>query len=204
MTNILHIDASGRQQASQSRKLSTQIVNTIKKSDSRITYRDVGEGLAFVDDSMIGSYFTAPEQRTDGQNQSILMSDTITRELIDNEVVVIGIPIYNFSMPAAFKAWCDLAARVGVTFKYTDTGPVGLLRGKKAYVVISSGGTRVDSEIDFLTPWLRHYLNFIGISDVEIIQADGLGSNAETSLAMADAHIKSLGMDTNLTQVAGC
>ena len=108
------------------------------------------------------------------------------------DLIVIGLPIYNFSMPSAFKAWCDLAARVGVTFQYTDQGPVGLLEGKKAIVVISSGGTAVGSSIDFLSPWLRHYLGFIGIHDVDIVQADALNQNAEAALATAQEQIASL------------
>ncbi len=106
--------------------------------------------------------------------------------------VVIGMPIYNFSMPAGFKAWSDLAARVGETFKYSENGPVGLLEGKKAYVAIASGGTKVDSEIDFLTPWLRHYLNFIGIDDVEIVQAEALNRNGDKAIEAARASIASI------------
>ena len=93
--------------------------------------------------------------------------------------MVIGSPIYNFGVPAKLKTWADQVARAGVTFKYTLNGPIGLLENKKAYVAIASGGTRVDSEIDFATPWLRQFLKFIGIDDVKVIFADQLNKDQE-------------------------
>ena len=171
MKTILHIDASGRGDASASRQLSAQIVDTIKTDDASITYRDVGNDLPFLNDTMIASYFTPPEERSDELKQAITQSDDIVQELMDHDHIVIGMPIYNFSMPAAFKAWADLAARAGVTFKYTDQGPVGLLENKRAYVVITSGGVPLDSSVDFLTPWVRQFLGFLGISDVTIVDA---------------------------------
>lgn len=192
MNSILHIDASGRHHGSVSRELSAQIVHQLGGETAKVSYRDVSSGLPFVDETMIGSYFTAPDQRSDEQRESIAVSDQITQELQEHDVIVIGLPIYNFSMPSAFKAWCDLAARVGVTFRYTDSGPVGLLEGKKAIVVISSGGTEVGSDIDFLSPWLRHYLGFIGIEDVEIVQADALNRDTDSALAAAQEQIKHL------------
>lgn len=192
MSKILHLDASGRQQASNSRKLSSDLVEAIKTEDSQVTYRDLGAGLSFLSETMIDSYFTAEDQRSTEQNQAIELSDTLVRELMNSDILVVGIPIYNFSMPASFKAWCDLVARAGVTFKYTETGPVGLLEGKKAYVIITSGGVQLDGEQDLLTPWLRQFLNFIGIDDIEIIDATNLGRAAEQVLSKARIHIQSL------------
>ena len=192
MTKILHLDASGRHEGSLSRKLSRQVVEVIAGSDDPVSYRDISQGLPFVDDTLVAAYRTAPDQRTEAQRQALTLSDELVEELLDHEFLVMGVPIYNFSMPAAFKAWADLVARAGITFKYTETGPVGLLENKKAYVVIASGGTAVGSEIDFLSPWLRHYLGFIGIKAVEIIKADGLMRNADTVLQQAQAHIQSL------------
>jgi FMN-dependent NADH-azoreductase len=171
MNNILHIDASGRGEGSVTRQLSSKIVQKIRSEQTEVTYRDVSDGLPFLNEQMIGAYYTPKEERSEEQHQAIVVSDTIVEELIAADTIVIGMPIYNFSMPAGFKAWSDLAARVGETFSYTENGPVGLLEGKNAYVALASGGTQVGSEIDFLTPWLRHFLGFIGISDVEIVQA---------------------------------
>lgn len=171
MKKILHIDASGRKDASLSRKMSAEIVQNITNEASLVTYRDVSKGLPFVDEFMIGAYYTKKAERSEQQNQAIAISNTIVNELKEADVIVIGIPVYNFSMPAGFKAWCDLAARVGETFNYTENGPIGLLKGKKAHIAITSGGTKIGSDLDFLTPWLHHYLSFIGIHDVEIVLA---------------------------------
>lgn len=192
MNNLLHIDASARGEASVSRQLSNEIVQKIISDRTKVTYRDVSQGLSFVDEQMIGAYNTQKAERSEEQHQAIALSDTIVEELVAADTVVIGMPIYNFSMPAGFKTWSDLAARVGETFKYTENGPVGLLEGKKAYVAVASGGTKVGSEIDFLTPWLRHFLGFIGIHDVEIIQAEAISRNGDKAVETARASIASI------------
>jgi len=192
MNHILHIDASGRGKPSVSRQLSKEIVQKISNDLTRITYRDVSQGLPFVDERMIGAYYTQKADRSEEQHQAIAVSDKIVAELMAADTVVIGLPIYNFSMPAGFKTWSDLAARVGETFKYTENGPVGLLEGKKAYVAIASGGVNVGSEFDFLTPWLRHFLGFIGISDVEIIQAEAINRNGDKAVEEARVSIAAL------------
>ena len=186
---IMHIDVSARKGASVTRKLSAQLVGRLAGNNGQVTYRDVSEGLPFIDEAKIVAYFTASGERTDEHRKAIALSDTIVSELKNNDVLVIGVPIYNFSMPASLKAWADLAARVGETFRYTKTGPEGLLENKKAYIVIASGGTRVDSQIDFLTPWLRHFLGFIGIMDVTVISADALNQNSDAGLAQAEQQL---------------
>ena len=186
---IMHIDVSARKGDSVTRKLSAQLVGRLAGNNGQVTYRDVSEGLPFIDEAKIVAYFTAPGERTDEHRKAIALSDTIVSELKNNDILVIGVPIYNFSMPASLKAWADLAARVGETFRYTATGPEGLLENKKAYIVIASGGTRVDSQIDFLTPWLRHFLGFIGIKDVTVISADALNQNFDAGLAQAEQQL---------------
>lgn len=192
MTHILHLDASGRQEESFSRKLSQQIVDRIKTPDAVVTYRDVGKGLTFVDNEMIESYFVAPEERTAQQKQVIEISDEVTNEVLAADTLVIGIPIYNFSMPAAFKAWADLVARVGITFRYGEHGPIGLLENKKAYVAVVSGGTPIDGEIDFLTPWIRQYLKFIGITDVQMVKAARMKRTPDISWESAQEQLNAL------------
>jgi FMN-dependent NADH-azoreductase len=186
---ILHIDASARKGDSVTRNLSAKLVSRLAADSGEVTYRDVSQGLPFLDEAKIAAYFTAPEARSDEDREAIALSDTIVSELKNNEVLVIGVPIYNFSMPASLKAWADLAGRVGETFRYTETGPVGLLENKKAYIVIASGGTTIDSPIDFLTPWLRHYLGFIGIKDVTVISAEALNQNFDSGLAQAEQQL---------------
>ena len=193
MTHILHIDASCRHQGSASRVLSQKLLDKIRPESATVTYRDVSRGMQFVNDEMIISYFVPPEERTAEQKEIISLSDEITDEILAADILVIGIPIYNFSMPAVFKAWCDLAARVGVTFRYSEHGPVGLLENKKAFVAMTSGGTPIGGEIDFLTPWLKQFLKFIGIQDVVMIGAQGLRkSYAEESIAQANEQIEQL------------
>jgi len=172
--NILHIDASSRSSDSVSRKLSQAIVEQLSSGDTELNYRDVSSGLPYVDEAMIGAYYTPKDQRSDEQNKLIELSDQIVSELMTSNTIVIGVPMYNFGPPASLKAWADLAARVGETFKYTDTGPVGLLENKKAYISIATGGAEINSPVDFLTPWLKQFLGFIGIDNIEIIKAEAL------------------------------
>ena len=193
MTHVLHIDASCRHETSDSRALSKRLLNKIKPEGAFVTYRDVSRGMQFIDDEMIESFFVPPDERTDKEKEIIALSDEITKEILAADILVIGIPVYNFSMPAVFKAWCDLAARVGVTFRYSEHGPVGLLENKKAYVAVTSGGMPIGGDTDFLTPWLRQYLKFIGIQDVTMIGAQGLRKDyAAESIANANKQIDQL------------
>jgi FMN-dependent NADH-azoreductase len=192
MKNILHIDASGRKTPSTSRTLSNELVQKISNDESTVVYRDVSQGLPFLNELMIGAYYTPSDKRSNEQHQAIEISNTIIEELKSADAIVIGVPIYNFSMPAGFKAWSDLAARVGETFKYSENGPVGLLKNKKAYVAVASGGTILGSDIDFLTPWLRHYLGFIGVHEVTIVQAEALNYNGDKAVEDARACIASI------------
>lgn len=129
---------------------------------------------------------------TPAQRAALSVSDTLIKELQSADTIVIGVPIYNFSIPASLKAWIDQVARAGVTFKYTETGPEGLLTGKRAVLVVSSGGVAVGSDYDFATGYMRHVLGFIGITDVDIVAADGNNARAEEVLAAANAAVANL------------
>ncbi|MCG6864026.1 MAG: NAD(P)H-dependent oxidoreductase [Thiogranum sp.] len=189
--NVLHVDASGRYQGSVSRALSGKFIETLRNEmgEPVIRHRDVARGLPFVDADWIGANFTPAEQRSEQQQQRLAESDALVGELVPADVIVIGTPVYNFSIPASLKAWVDLVARAGLTFRYTENGPVGLLEGKKAYVIVATGGTPVGSDIDFASGYLRHLLGFIGIDDVTIIGADRLMQQADTALAGAEQQI---------------
>jgi FMN-dependent NADH-azoreductase len=190
MTSILRIDASARTDASISRKLADTIV--ARYPGAEITTRDVGgEAVPQTTEAWIGANFTPADERTPEHEETLALSDAMVAELQAAEVVVISTPIYNFGVPGALKAWADLVARVGVTFEYTEQGPVGLLEGKRAIVAVASGGTKVGSDIDFATPWLRFFLGFLGIVDVEIVAADGLMGDPE-GVARAEAEIAQL------------
>jgi FMN-dependent NADH-azoreductase len=191
---VLEVAASGRNDGSVSRMLSADLIGALEERHGTVdlTRRDLNKGLPFVDDAWINANFTAPEERSAEQRAVLAESDALVAELKAADVLVIGSPIYNFGVPAALKAWVDMVARARLTFRYTETGPKGLLEGKKAYVVIASGGVPVDSPVDFATPYLRHALAFIGITDVEVIAAEQLNSKAEESIDAARVRIAEL------------
>ncbi len=188
---VLEIAASGRNEGSVSRRLSGDLVGALEERHGNIelTRRDLGRGVAFVDDAWIDANFTAAEERSAEQRAALAESDALVAELKAADVLVIGVPIYNFGIPAALKAWIDMVARARLTFRYTENGPQGLLEGKKAYVIVASGGVPVDSAVDFATPYLRHALGFIGITDVDVIAADRLNSRAEEAIDAARMRI---------------
>lgn len=181
---ILRVDGSARTEGSVSRALTDRIIARFDTAD--VTVRDLATPLPQIDESWVGANFTPAEQRTPAQAQTLALSDELVQELRAADVVVLGVPVYNFSVPAALKAWIDLIARAGETFAYTEAGPQGLLTGKRAIVALASGGTEIGSDIDFAGRYVRHMLNFIGISDVEFISADQLAIDAEG--AMQKAH----------------
>jgi FMN-dependent NADH-azoreductase len=148
--------------------------------NSEVITRDLSlNGVPAIDEDWIGANFTPAADRSAAQKDLLALSDTLIAEIMHSDTLVFGMPIYNFGIPAALKAWVDQISRVGITFNYTETGPKGLLAGKKAIIVAASGGTTVDSDIDFATPYLRHLLGFIGIFDVEVIAADSLMANPD-------------------------
>lgn len=173
---ILHINASARKNNSVTRELTDTLVKNLVEKDleTKVLNRDVSQGIPFLDEDWVGANFTDPADRSAEQRLKLSLSDTLVNELKSADTIVIGTPIYNFSVPAALKAWIDQIARARETFKYTENGPVGLLEGKKAFVVVASGGTKVGSEIDFAGTYLKHVLGFVGINDVSFIAADQL------------------------------
>ncbi len=169
MTQILHINASANLANSQSRSASAQIVGGL---GGTVTQRDLATTpLPQIDGAWAEARLTDPATRSPDDAERLALSDALIAELRAADTIVIGTPIYNFAAPAALKAWMDLVARPGVTFRYTPDGPEGLLTGKKAIVTVASGGVPVGSEIDFLSSHLRFFLGFIGITDVEIVAA---------------------------------
>ncbi len=180
--NIYLVNASSRLSSSNSRKLTAHLVNRMNRDgDFSVSSRDVGagEGLNLLDDVTVSGLFIPNDQRSAEQQLALESSDQIVQEALDNDIWVIGLPIYNFSVPASFKAWADMLARSNKTFKYLDGKPVGLLRGKLVFVILISGGTEMDSEINFCTPWLRQFMSFIGIGNLEIINATKFAAERE-------------------------
>lgn len=176
---ILQINSSGRFDGSVTRDIAAQLVDQLQQQTGLdIDNRDLAEGIDFIDEQWIGANFTDPEQRSDEQKAALSLSDQLVDELKQASHIVIAAPIYNFSVPAVLKAWIDQVARARLTFRYTDNGPEGLLKGKKAYLVVASGGVPLGSEIDFATGYLRHIMGFVGIEDVTLVNANELGQAA--------------------------
>lgn len=188
MTHILRVDASMRNEGSVSRVLADKLVARLATADSTITERDLAKGIDLIDEAWIGANFTDPADRTDAQKATLAKSDALVQELREADTLVITAPVYNFHVPAALKAWIDMIARARETFRYTENGPEGLLTGKKAYIVVTSGGTVLGSEYDFISGYLRHVLGFIGITDVSFIDSSGLMLD-ETKAAKAEQDI---------------
>jgi len=169
MSNILLINASAHADTSTSRKASAHIVNEI---GGNIVHRDIGtHPVPFIDAAWADARLTDPETRSQQDADRLALSDTLIAELEAADTIIIGVPIYNFAAPATLKAWMDLVARPGVTFHYTSDGPVGHLTGKKVIVAVASGGVKIGSPADHLTPHLKQFLGFIGITDVEFLAA---------------------------------
>ena len=188
---VLEISASARSEESVSRTLTRDIIAALedREGEIQLTQRDLAEGVAFVDERWIEANFTPEETRNGRQRDVLALSDELIAELQEADLIVIGSPIYNFGVPAALKAWVDMVARARVTFRYTENGPKGLLEGKRAIIVIASGGVPVDSAVDFATPYLRQALRFIGIDNVEVIAADQLNQHGEKSIDSARERI---------------
>ncbi|GAC15768.1 FMN-dependent NADH-azoreductase [Aliiglaciecola lipolytica] len=191
MKQLLRIDASMRKTGSVSRQLADRLITKLAdKNNYEIKLRDLTESIPFVNESWINANFTDPAERSSEQRAILSYSDALVAELKSAEALVIATPIYNFGVPAALKAWIDMIARARETFQYTENGPVGLLEVKKAYVIVTSGGTQLGSEIDFVSSWLHHILGFVGIKDVQIIDGSGLMIDQEAALNRADEKIE--------------
>ena len=191
---ILELNAAARYDGSTSRELVADLVAALEDrfGNTEITRRDLAKGLPFIDEEWVTANFTSDEERNDHHRRVLAQSDELVAELQNADVLVIGSPIYNFSVPSVLKAWIDMVARARLTFRYTETGPKGLLEGKKAYIVVPSGGVAMGSDVDFATPYLRHALAFLGITDVEFIGAKGADRDGGQALDDARACIAEL------------
>ena len=199
---ILQIKSSVFNGNGQSSRLADEFVAQLRDQhpDAELTQRDlVAEAVPHLDGARAGAFFAKPEERSAEQRAVIAYSDALIDELRSADVLVLGLPMYNFGVPSQLKAWFDHIARAGETFKYTEKGAVGLLTGKKAYVFATRGGVYGDN--DAQTQFVRQFLGFIGISDVEFVYAEGLAISPESrnvSLIAARARSQRLAAQTRL------
>ena len=189
--NILRIDASMRRQKSVSRMLADEMVSALgaRKPGVNLTSRDLAAGIGIVNAAWIEAERTSEENRTPDQRALLAQSDALVAELQAADDIVIATPIYNFSVPAALKAWIDLICRDKITFVYENDTPRGLLSNKQATVIVTSGGTVAETEIDYATGYIRHILGFIGVRDVTVIDVTGLSKNRQGVIADARKEI---------------
>ena len=199
MTTLLQINASINSDNGQSSRLANQFVAAFHKRrpEAKIVVRDVAaaEPVPHLNAERFGAFITKPEERSAAQHSVVAYSDILINELKQADVIVLGLPMYNFGVPSQLKAYFDHIARAGATFKYTDKGPVGLLTGKKVYVFAARGGVYAGTPMDTQTSYVRDFLRFIGMTDVEFIYAEGLAISAQskaTGLAKAVAEIARL------------
>ena len=190
---IYQIDSSARKEGSTSRALAKKLLDKIKKPGDEVIYRDLDDEMLFVS-GLTESGMKIPEnEQTEHHKKMFELSNKLVAELKASDIIIISVPIYNFGPPATLKAWSDLAARVGETFKYNKDGRrIGLLDNKQVYLVITSGGTKINSKDDFLTPWLKHMLNFFGIKKIDIISADQMAFDYEKSIKEAEDKINKI------------
>jgi FMN-dependent NADH-azoreductase len=190
---IYQIDSSARKKGSTSRALAKKLLEKIKKPGDEVTYRDLDDEMVFVSGLTESGMKIDEKDQTKEHKKMFELSDKLVNELRENDIIIISAPIYNYGPPATLKAWSDLAARVGETFRFKPNGRrEGLLKNKRAYLVITSGGTKLNSKEDFLTPWLKFILNFFGIEKVDVISADQMALDYEKSIKDAEEQIRNL------------
>ncbi len=190
--NILQINSSTKPAESATRELVDATIARIAGADATIVDRDLIEGLPLLDGPVTANLATPADERSPESAPALAISDQLIAELKAADAIVIGAPIYNFGVPGALKAWADLVARAGQTFRYSETGPEGLLDNRPVYIVVAAGGVPVGSPMDFATPWLTTFLGFLGLTDVTIISAEGLAVDPEAGMQAARDQVASL------------
>ena len=190
---IYQIDSSARKEGSTSRALAKKLLEKIKKSGDEVIYRDLNDEMVFVTGLTESGMNIDLKDQNENHKKMFKLSDQLVKELKESDIIIISAPIYNYGPPATLKAWSDLAARVGETFRFKPNGRrEGLLKNKKAYLVITSGGTKLNSSEDFLTPWLKFILNFFGIEKIDIICADQMALDYDKSIKDAEKQIENI------------
>lgn len=179
MSKILNVISSPRGEASNSIKLADAIIDRLKQNDpaAAVEVKDLTKSpFPHLEEAHLNAFFTPVEQHTEANKEAISHSNQAIKEILDADVLVIGAPMYNFSIPSVLKAWFDHIARAGITFKYGANGPEGLVTGKKAYIAVATGGIYSSGDAagyDFVVPYIKAFLGFIGITDVTVVRAEG-------------------------------
>ena len=195
---ILQINASARAESGNSTRLANAITAHLKSRhpEAEVEVRDLARNpLPFLDEAGVTAVFTPADQRTPEQVARIALDEAMIARVQAADVLVLGVPMYNFGVSVQLKSFIDSIARAGVTFRYTEAGPEGLIKGKRVYVACARGGVYRDTPADSQTPYLRQVLGFLGMTDVEFIYAEGMNlgaESAEKAFAAAEEAIASL------------
>jgi FMN-dependent NADH-azoreductase len=191
---ILQVDSSARLNGSLSREITGYISEMISANgQAQVIHRDLAStSLPLLTEQHIGAYYTEKKARNDEQQQLLSISDTLISELKQAKQLIIGAPIYNFSVPAALKAWIDLVCRVNETFVYTEHGPQGLLSIDSAIIVVTAGGTPIGGNVDFNSRYLQQICRFIGIKQSHIIDVSGSKRDPRTLIDFAKQQVDQL------------
>lgn len=181
--NILRIDSSASHDGSVSREIGDEVVRrlSLRYPVASVINLDLATGMTHIDSDWVSANFTPQEQRSLVQRERLTASDQAVAALEQADAIVLTVPIYNFSVPSVLKAWIDHVCRAGLTFRYTDNGPQGLLADRPVYLVMASGGVSFGSPVDFASGYLQQVLRFIGIEDVRMIGAAGVARDAESA-----------------------
>lgn len=190
MIRILSLQTSLFDSNSASRSLSSGFIGQLRQKypHATVTERDLAkQPIAHLTAESFSGFGLPVDQRTESQQQAAKLSDELISELKVSDVIVLGLPLYNFGVPSTLKSWIDHIARAGITFRYTENGPQGLLDGKKLYVIATRGGQHAGTPADTQTDYIRNFFSFLGISDIEFVYAEGLamGEIREQSLSQA-------------------
>ena len=192
---ILQINASARREGANSTRVAERIVARLQAANpgATVTVRDLAvTPHPVLDETALGALFTPADKRTAEQATRVALDDALIAEIQAHDTVVLGVPMYNFGVPVQLKNWIDAIARVGVTFRYTENGPEGLLEGKQVYLALARGGRYRDTPADSQVPYLKTVLGFLGLTDLHFIYAEGLAMGAESSaqgFAQAEADV---------------
>jgi len=197
MSTLLHIQASVFGNGGQSSQLAERYISQWqqKNPEGRVILRDlVGDAVPHLDGERVGAFFTPQESRSEAQQAIVDYSDSLIDEIRQADEIVLGLPLYNFGVPSQMKAYFDHLARAGVTFAYTENGPVGLLEDKPVRVFATRGGLYRDTGMDHQVPFLKQFLGFVGLNSVDVIYAEGLSmeDHKEQSLAEARGEVDAL------------
>jgi FMN-dependent NADH-azoreductase len=194
--NILQINSSARREGANSSRLADAIVARLQGANpgARLTLRDLAvTPHPALDEAALGALFMPAGKRSPEQAARVALDDALIAEVQVHDVIVLGVPMYNFGVPVQLKNWIDAVARAGVTFRYTAAGPEGLLKGKTVYVALARGGRYRDTAADTQVPYLKTVLAFLGLTDVRFVYAEGLAMGPESAaqgFAQAEADLE--------------